>query len=88
MAEGTNDARTLNGRVVSDKMQKTIVVMVERREKHPLYGKYVKRSTRIKAHDENSECRVGDFVTIAETRPISRNKAWTLVNVVERALQV
>lgn len=88
MAETTTSARTLNGRVVSDKMQKTIVVMVERREKHPLYGKYVKRSTRIKVHDEENECKVGDFVTIAETKPISRRKAWTLVNVVERALRV
>ena len=88
MAEATKTARTLNGKVVSDKMQKTIVVMVERREKHPLYGKYVKRSTRIKAHDEENRCSVGDFVTIAETRPLSRKKAWTLVDVVERALRV
>lgn len=88
MAEATKTARTLNGKVVSDKMQKTIVVMVERREKHPLYGKYVKRSTRIKAHDEENQCNVGDFVTIAETRPLSSKKAWTLVDVVERALRV
>ncbi len=88
MANATENARTLNGRVVSDKMQKTIVVMVERREKHPLYGKYVKRSTRIKAHDEENQCSVGDLVTIAESRPLSRNKAWSLVNVVERASKV
>ena len=88
MANATENARTLNGRVVSDKMQKTIVVMVERREKHPLYGKYVKRSTRIKAHDEDNQCSVGDLVTISESRPLSRNKAWSLVNVVERASKV
>ncbi|MGM0449338.1 MAG: 30S ribosomal protein S17 [Pseudomonadota bacterium] len=88
MANATENARTLDGRVVSDKMQKTIVVMVERREKHPLYGKYVKRSTRIKAHDEDNQCSVGDLVTIAESRPLSRNKAWSLVNVVERASKV
>lgn len=88
MANETENARTLNGRVVSNKMEKTVVVKVERREKHPLYGKYVKRSTRIKAHDEDNQCSVGDFVTIAECRPLSRNKAWTLVNVVERALKV
>lgn len=88
MANATDNARTLGGRVVSDKMQKTIVVMVERREKHPLYGKYVKRSTRIKAHDEDNQCSVGDLVTIAESRPLSRNKAWSLVSVVERALKV
>tara|TARA_B100000678_G_C17981359_1_gene411155 strand:- start:118 stop:384 length:267 start_codon:yes stop_codon:yes gene_type:complete len=88
MANASENARTLNGRVVSDKMQKTIVVMVERREKHPLYGKYVKRSTRIKAHDEDNQCSVGDFVTIAESRPLARNKSWTLVNVVEHASKV
>ncbi|XOZ33270.1 30S ribosomal protein S17 [Halomonadaceae bacterium KBTZ08] len=88
MANETGNTRTLNGHVVSNKMEKTVVVKVERREKHPLYGKYVKRSTRIKAHDEDNQCSVGDFVTIAESRPLSRNKAWTLVNVVERALKV
>lgn len=81
-------ARTLNGKVVSDKMDKTIVVMVERRVKHPLYGKYVKRSTKIQAHDESNDCSVGDYVTISETRPISRNKAWKLVDIVERASKV
>lgn len=88
MAQEKDNVRTLNGRVVSNKMEKTVVVKVERREKHPLYGKYVKRSTRIKAHDEENECSVGDFVTIAESRPLARNKAWTLLNVVERALKV
>lgn len=88
MSEVSNTARTLNGKVVSDKMEKTIVVMVERREKHPLYGKYVKRSTKIQAHDEENQCSIGDFVTIAETRPYSKNKAWKLVKVDERAAKV
>lgn len=81
-------ARTLMGRVVSDKMDKTITVLVERRVRHPVYGKIVTRSTKIKAHDEVNECREGDLVAIAETRPLSRTKAWRLVEVVERAVQV
>ena len=81
-------ARTLVGRVVSDKMDKTITVLVERRVRHPVYGKIVTKSTKIKAHDEINECRAGDLVAIAETRPLSRTKAWRLVEVVERAVQV
>jgi small subunit ribosomal protein S17 len=81
-------ARTLSGRVVSDKMDKTITVLVERRVRHPVYGKVVTRTTKIKAHDEGNECRIGDLVTIAETRPLSRTKAWRLVEVIERAVQV
>jgi small subunit ribosomal protein S17 len=81
-------ARTLMGRVVSDKMEKTITVLVERRVRHPVYDKIVTKSTKIKAHDEVNECREGDLVTIAETRPLSRTKAWRLVEVVERAVQV
>ncbi len=77
--------RTLSGRVVSDKMDKSIVVLIERRVKHPIYGKYVSKSTKIKAHDENNECRLGDLVTIAESRPISKTKAWALVKIEERA---
>jgi small subunit ribosomal protein S17 len=78
-------ARTLTGTVVSSKMNKTISVAVERLVKHPTYGKYVRRTTRLLAHDENNECREGDTVAIAECRPLSRHKAWTLVRVVERA---
>ena len=78
-------ARTLAGRVVSDKMDKTITVRIERRVKHPVYGKIISRSTKIKAHDEENQCRAGDLVTIRETRPLSRTKSWTLVEVVERA---
>ncbi|MAA74374.1 MAG: 30S ribosomal protein S17 [Salinisphaeraceae bacterium] len=84
MSETTNQ-RVVSGRVVSDKMDKTIVVLVERKEKHPLYGKYITRSSRIKAHDESNECGAGDFVEIRETRPVSKGKSWVLVRVVEKA---
>lgn len=77
--------RTLTGRVVSDKMDKSIVVLVERRVKHPIYGKYVSKSSKFKAHDENNECITGDLVTIAESRPLSKTKSWSLVKVEERA---
>lgn len=66
-------------------MDKTITVLIERRVKHPIYGKYVKRSTKFHVHDETNQCRIGDTVTIRETRPLSKTKAWTLVAVVERA---
>jgi len=77
--------RTLTGRVVSNKMNKTIAVEIERLVKHPRYGKYIRRTTKLLAHDEVNESRQGDTVTIAECRPISRNKSWRLVSVVERA---
>jgi small subunit ribosomal protein S17 len=77
--------RTLTGRVVSSKMNKTIAVEVERLVKHPRYGKYIRRSTKLLAHDETNESREGDTVTIAECRPLSRSKSWRLVAVVERA---
>ena len=73
------------GTVVSDKMDKTIVVKVETRMPHPLYGKIVRRSKRYKAHDEENQCRVGDVVRIMETRPISRTKRWRLTDIVEKA---
>lgn len=85
MAEAQKTVRTLMGRVTSDKMDKTITVLIERRVKHPIYGKYVKRSTKLHAHDETNQCRIGDKVTIRETRPLSKTKVWTLVEVVERA---
>ena len=78
-------AKTLTGTVVSNKMNKTISVSVERLVKHPTYGKYVRRTTKLLAHDENNECRAGDTVAIAECRPLSRHKAWKLVRVIERA---
>ena len=77
--------RTLQGRVVSDKMDKSIVVAIERTVKHPIYGKYVKRTTKVHAHDENNTCGLGDKVEIAECRPLSKTKSWTLVKVLEKA---
>ena len=77
--------RTVTGRVVSNKMDKTIAVEVERLIKHPRYGKFIRRTTKLLAHDEANESRQGDTVTIAECRPLSRRKSWTLVTVVERA---
>ena len=87
MAE-VKKVRTLTGKVVSDKMDKTVTVLIERRVKHPLYGKIVKRSTKLHAHDENNECRMGDIVTIKETRPLSKSKSFELVSIDERATQI
>ena len=84
-ATETKTLRTLTGRVVSNKMNKTIAVEIERLVKHPRYGKYIRRTTKLLAHDETNESREGDTVTIAECRPLSRNKSWRLVSVVERA---
>ena len=77
--------RTVTGQVVSDKMDKTISVSIERLIKHPVYGKYIRRTTKVLAHDESNECKAGDRVTISECRPMSKRKAWQVVNVVERA---
>ncbi len=77
--------RTQQGRVISDKMDKSIVVSIERMVKHPIYGKFVKRTTKVHAHDENNECGLGDKVEIAECRPLSKMKSWTLVKVLEKA---
>ena len=73
------------GKVVSDKMDKTIVVALIDNVKHPLYGKIVKRTSKLKAHDENNECKIGDRVVVMETRPLSKDKRWRLVEIVERA---
>lgn len=73
------------GLVVSNKMDKTVIVLVERRLRHPKYGKYVKKSSRFKAHDENNECQIGDTIRIMETRPLSKDKCWRLVEIIERA---
>ncbi|SIS85773.1 30S ribosomal protein S17 [Neptunomonas antarctica] len=80
--------RTVVGRVVSDKMDKTITVLVERKEKHPIYGKYMTRSSKLHAHDEKNECQMGDLVIIEETRPYSKSKTWALVSIEERAAKV
>ncbi len=85
---GDKTASTLVGKVVSDKMDKTVTVMIERRVKHPVYGKIINRTTKVKAHDENNVCRLGDVVTIKESRPLSKTKSWTLVEVVEKAAEV
>ena len=77
--------RLLTGKVVSNKMDKTIAVSVERLVKHPMYGKYIRRTTKLLAHDENNECKEGDTVSIKPCRPMSRRKSWVLVRVVERA---
>lgn len=77
--------RTLMGKVVSNKMDKSITVLVERRVKHPVYGKYLRRSTKLHAHDETNQCGEGDIVTIKECRPLSKSKNWMLVEVIERA---
>lgn len=80
--------RTVMGKVVSDKMDKTITVLIERRVKHPIYGKYVSKSSKLKAHDEENSCGVGDVVTIAESRPLSKTKSWALVKIEEKATQI
>ena len=79
------NARKLTGRVVSDKMNKTVTVLVERKVKHPLYGKYMTRSRKYHAHDEAAECKQGDLVLIEECRPISRTKAWRVIQLMEKA---
>ncbi|MCB2219124.1 MAG: 30S ribosomal protein S17 [Bacteroidetes bacterium] len=73
------------GLVVSDKMDKSIVVIVERKVKHPIYGKFVKKTSKFTAHDEKNDCNIGDMVRIMETRPLSKNKCWRLVEIIERA---
>jgi len=78
--------RSQVGRVVSDKMDKTVTVMLERKVKHALYGKYIKRSTKVHAHDEENNCAEGDTVRIEECRPLSKNKSWRVVEVLERAV--
>ena len=88
MTTQPNTKRTLVGRVVSNKMDKTVTVLVERRVKHPMYGKYVVRSTKFHAHDESNKVGEGDVVEIAETRPLSRTKTWTVTRVVEAAAAV
>lgn len=79
--------RTLTGKVVSNKADKTITVMIERVVKHPIVGKYIKRRTKLQAHDEQNECNPGDTVSITECRPLSKHKSWRLVEIVERAAE-
>lgn len=88
MEVAQSTARTLQGRVVSDKMDKTITVLIERRVKHPVYGKYITRSSKVHAHDEDNRAGMGDTVLVAESRPLSKTKSWTLVDVVETATDI
>ena len=83
--EERNLRKTRTGKVVSDKMDKTITVAIENHVKHPLYGKIVKKTYKLKAHDENNECKIGDTVKVMETRPLSKDKRWRLVEIIERA---
>ncbi len=85
MTTETQAERALTGRVTSNKMDKTITVAIERLVKHPVYGKYIRRTTKLHAHDENNECREGDLVAVRQCRPLSKTKSWMLVSVVERA---
>lgn len=88
MNEKTKIKRILQGKVISNKMNKTIVVKIDRKVKHQLFGKYITRSTKIHAHDEDNVCQIGDIVVIAESRPISKSKNWRLVKVVRRGKKI
>lgn len=85
MSEEVKTQRTVVGRVVSDKMDKTVSVAIERLIRHPVYGKFIRRTTKVMAHDATNECKSGDRVAISECKPMSKNKAWQVVNIVERA---
>lgn len=88
MSDEQKNIKTLTGNVVSSKMNKTITVRVERMVRHPLYEKYMRRSSKIMAHDENNECKEGDIVTITPCRPLSKNKSWKLLRIVEKAQEI
>ncbi|UDG79768.1 30S ribosomal protein S17 [Candidatus Steffania adelgidicola] len=82
----SDEVRTRQGRVISDKMEKSIVVVIERFVKHPVYGKFIKRTTKLHVHDENHDSQIGDIVEISECRPISKTKSWKLICVLEKAI--
>ena len=84
----TTNPRTLSGLVVSDRMDKTITVKVERRVKHPVYGKFIRRSTKLHAHDGENECRIGDSVTVIESRPLSKSKTWMLKSIDQKSREL
>lgn len=88
MSGAEKRVRVATGKVVSNRMDKTITVLIERRVKHPVYGKYITRSSKIHAHDESNQCNIGDTVKVTESRPLSRTKTWKLLEVVESATQV
>lgn len=85
MSEQNQSNRTLQGRVVSDKMDKSITVLIDRKVKHPIYEKFIRRSTKVHAHDESNECGIGDVVVVEQCRPLSKSKTWRLVRVVTKA---
>ena len=85
MSDQENIARSISGLVISNKMDKTVTVLVERLEKHPLYKKYIRKSTKLHAHDESNDCNEGDTVQIQECRPLSKSKSWRVIEVVSRA---
>lgn len=85
MSENANQTRTVEGRVVSNKMNKSVTILVERQVKHPLYGKYIRRSTKLHAHDEENSCNEGDVVRVSECRPLSKTKNWRVVEIITRA---
>jgi small subunit ribosomal protein S17 len=87
MSDNQNTLHTVEGRVVSNKMQKTVTVLIERQVKHGLYGKYIKRSTKLHAHDEEGKCKEGDVVRVAECRPLSKTKNWRVVEILTRAAE-
>jgi small subunit ribosomal protein S17 len=87
IVDKATDHRTILGKVISDKMHKTIVVQIERKVKHPLYGKYVRRFSKMYAHDEENACKTGDLVIIQQTRPLSKTKRWKLIEIVKREEQ-
>ncbi|MBK4764831.1 MAG: 30S ribosomal protein S17 [Pantoea sp. Brub] len=82
----SNKIRTFQGRIISNKMQKTAIVAIERLVKHPMYGKFIKRTTTLYIHDEKNECQIGDIVEVRECRPLSKTKSWTLVSIIEKSI--
>ena len=88
MSESNSTARVLTGKVVSNSRDKTIAVLIERRVRHPIYKKYIKRSTKVHAHDEKNECDLGDVVKVSESKPFSKTKNWALIEVVEKSVSI
>ena len=88
MRESNSVERVLTGRVVSNNRDKTIAVLIERRVRHPIYKKYIKRSTKVHAHDENNECSFGDIVRVSESKPFSKTKNWALIEVIEKSVSI
>ena len=88
MSDSNSVERVLTGKVVSDSRDKTIAVLIERRVRHPIYKKYIKRSTKVHAHDENNECSLGDIVRVSESKPFSKTKSWALIEVIEKSVSI